>query len=596
MAQSTISAENVEVDESVGTATVTLRLSAPSESAVRVSYVTQDGSALRGNDYVRITGVVDFPPGTTQVPLSVEIRNDLTPEPTQSFSLQLSNSVGAQIATPSVAVTIVDTDPDPMISLSDIRIVEGSGGGVTTAYVKIRLSRRSEKTVRFTMNTSPNSASEFEFVPFNARFLFDSTTNIFEVPIEIVADDELEGQQRLFLFLRNPANAWLNPDQFPPNGRTDRIRSTVTITDDDVLTFPQPIQSQYAFAWVGKFGKRFNSAELDAVAMNYDFVVLSKFHANFDIAIQQDEIVRLKSRKPGLRTLCYSNIKFWFEKNRWGTTPSDDWLLHDQWGNLVEVDTDRSLAYYLDLRIPECREWMLAIIDEWLATGLYEGVIFDSVKSIGDFDGGTFWLDLLGSQAEIDRWNEGMRQVVAEAQYRFENKLVLFNGIGRGGVQPPDGDPWRLEICDGAMTERFAIELNGEPTAYVREDIDLIASSPNKIFLCKSNMRYTLDVEAIARSGRFAFAAFLMAYNAGTTYFKFAVDDFYTSSELEDDPVEMQLALGLPIEPYQPDGLLLSREFENGIVALNLGSTSIDWTFNGVTRTVPAHDALFILF
>jgi Hypothetical glycosyl hydrolase family 15 len=153
-----------------------------------------------------------------------------------------------------------------------------------------------------------------------------------------------------------------------------------------------------------------------------------------------------------------------------------------------------------------------------------------------------------------------------------------------------------LEICDGAMTERFAIELNGEPTAYVREDIDLIASSPNKIFLCKSNMRYTLDVEAIARSGRFAFAAFLMAYNAGTTYFKFAVDDFYTSSELEDDPVEMQLALGLPIEPYQPDGLLLSREFENGIVALNLGSTSIDWTFNGVTRTVPAHDALFILF
>lgn len=595
LGQITVSASAIVTPESSRVAAVKLKLSEVSQSPVRLTCTTSGGTAISGVDFVARTSVVTFPVGVVERSLNVTVRDDLIAEPDQEFTVLLSQSTGATIATPVVKITIQDNDPDPIVSLGELAVTEGSGGGFTTAQLDIRLSQRSEKPIRFTLSTTPNTATAQEFASFSTRMLFGSSTNLFRVPIRIVADDDLEGQQRFYMTLANPQNCVLNFAQLSPT-RTDRIRSTVIITDDDVLVPPLPIQSKHAFAWIGAFGRAFTEDELDAISLNHDFVVIAKFHASFSIEQHHADAVALRLRKPDQRILPYFNAKFWFHHSQWGTSPDPHWLLRDPGGSAVVLDTDRSPANYLDLRQPECREWILETIDGWFSTGLYDGIAFDSANPVGDFNGGSFWNDLLGGPSEIVRWNDGLAHLLTDAQSRFAGKIVLFNGLAKNASVPQDGALWRLTLADGALNEKFAIDLNGLPTSSLRSEIDLIESSPNKVFLCKSNLRDTGDVAKQSRAGRFAYAAFLMGHQPGASFFKFAVDDFYTTSELEDDPPEMQIDLGVPTEFYQADGMLLSRRFERGEVGLNLGATPIVWNVNDVEFTIPGYDALFIRY
>lgn len=102
----------VEVDEAAGLARVTLRRSIGSDSASSVDYATVNGSATAGLDYHPIAGTVHWAAGdTSDKVLAVPIRPDTLVEGVETFTLALSNPVGAIIPPGEGIATISILDP-----------------------------------------------------------------------------------------------------------------------------------------------------------------------------------------------------------------------------------------------------------------------------------------------------------------------------------------------------------------------------------------------------------------------------------------------------------------------------------------------------
>jgi hypothetical protein len=109
----TIGDANVsESDTGTTNVTVLVSLSEPSPISITVDFATADGSAVAGLDYVAASGTLTIPALATSHDLILEVIGDLIDEPDESFSVSLSNPVGATLGTPSSgAVTIIDNDP-----------------------------------------------------------------------------------------------------------------------------------------------------------------------------------------------------------------------------------------------------------------------------------------------------------------------------------------------------------------------------------------------------------------------------------------------------------------------------------------------------
>ena len=70
---------------------LTVSLSGSPLAPVTVAYSTAPGSAAAGADYLPVSGTLGFPVGTSTRTISVTIIGDSTPEPNETFFVNLSN-------------------------------------------------------------------------------------------------------------------------------------------------------------------------------------------------------------------------------------------------------------------------------------------------------------------------------------------------------------------------------------------------------------------------------------------------------------------------------------------------------------------------
>ena len=87
-----------------------MTLSQSSNAVVTVNYATSNGAALAPSDYTAASGTLTFQPGETSRTISVSIKGDHKREANETFSVQLSNAVGATIDDGVAAVTILNDD------------------------------------------------------------------------------------------------------------------------------------------------------------------------------------------------------------------------------------------------------------------------------------------------------------------------------------------------------------------------------------------------------------------------------------------------------------------------------------------------------
>ena len=89
---------------------LTVTLSRTSSDAVAVNYQTANGTAMAGNDYSPASGTLTFQPGETSRTIAISVKADRKREANETFTVQLSNPVGATVEDGFATATILNDD------------------------------------------------------------------------------------------------------------------------------------------------------------------------------------------------------------------------------------------------------------------------------------------------------------------------------------------------------------------------------------------------------------------------------------------------------------------------------------------------------
>lgn len=119
-------------------AVFTVRLSAVSGAPAIVSFTTVPGTAQAPLDFVNTSGSLTFAPGETEKTIELLVNGDVTYEPDEQFTMQLSAQSGAA-GVASATCTILNDDAKPELRIDDVSVVEGNSG-TKNAVVTVRAS------------------------------------------------------------------------------------------------------------------------------------------------------------------------------------------------------------------------------------------------------------------------------------------------------------------------------------------------------------------------------------------------------------------------------------------------------------------------
>lgn len=141
--------------------TFTVNLSAPADAAVSYDIATSDGTASAGSDYVaRSLSGQSIPVGVTSQTFSVTLNGDAAVEADETFTVNLSNVLGATLADGQAVGTILndDTIPNPTLSIADVSIAEGDSGTKLATFT-VALSAAATAPVTYNIATANGTAT-----------------------------------------------------------------------------------------------------------------------------------------------------------------------------------------------------------------------------------------------------------------------------------------------------------------------------------------------------------------------------------------------------------------------------------------------------
>ena len=209
-----IKINDVSVDEgNSGVTVVTFTVVAKGKGAAgaKVDYATQDNTAEAGSDYQSRSGTLSFS-GTRRQEVFVPINGDLANEPNELFSVNLTNSTGADIRDPQGLGTITDDDVPATLSVSDQTVGEGNNGTQTTAGFLVTLSQPSPTTVTVNYSTADGTATSagFDYVAASGTVTFAPGETSATIDVSVIGDNVAEGVSETFtVSLSSPTGAEL---------------------------------------------------------------------------------------------------------------------------------------------------------------------------------------------------------------------------------------------------------------------------------------------------------------------------------------------------------------------------------------------------
>lgn len=224
--------DSAVIEGNVGTTnivfTVTLESIEPLTQAVSVDYVTVDGTAVSGEDYMPISGTLSLSPDQTTHPLTVTIIGDTNLEPDETFFVNLSDPTNATITDGQAIGTILNDEEViiPDVSITDVSSIEGNDL-LETAVFTISLSTASNITVTMEYSTTNGTAvSDSDYTPTSGTLVFTPGEISKTLSVNIFSDSEVEPNETFFVSLFNVTNAVIVDTQ-----------GQGTILNDDQTTF-----------------------------------------------------------------------------------------------------------------------------------------------------------------------------------------------------------------------------------------------------------------------------------------------------------------------------------------------------------------------
>ena len=229
--EASISINNASVTEgNSGTKTITFTVSLSKAMGNAVSFTasTSAGTATAGNDYVTNTqSGLSIAAGATSRTVSFTVNGDSTPEPDETFFVNLSQVTGALIGDGQGEGTIVNDDA-ASLSIADVSVTEGNSGTKSATFT-VTLSAPSTSNTTFniaTANGTAVSGSDYVASSLTGQVIAaGQTSKSFNVTIN--GDTTFEPDETFVVNLSNATNAVIADSQ-----------AVGTILNDDAGALP----------------------------------------------------------------------------------------------------------------------------------------------------------------------------------------------------------------------------------------------------------------------------------------------------------------------------------------------------------------------
>ncbi len=220
----TIVIDDVSVSEGDGgttlaTFTVTLQFGT---GPATVEYFTASGGcggaftlfAFAPGDYQAATGSLALSPGAPTQPIAITVNGDTLSEANECFTVNLFRPNGAVLGDFSGLGTILDDEPAPSISISDVRIAEGQSG-TSKAIFAVSLSSAAKNAASVSLATADDSASagsDYVAIP-STPLTFAAGEIVKTISVTINGDADPEGDESFFVNLSGETGASLADGQ-----------------------------------------------------------------------------------------------------------------------------------------------------------------------------------------------------------------------------------------------------------------------------------------------------------------------------------------------------------------------------------------------
>ena len=217
--------------------------------AASVDYATSNGSATAPQDYISVSGTLNFQPGEISKIIQIPLVDDTITEPLESFSLTLSNVTGmATLGSPSVAtIFIAASDPLPTVQFSSSGFSAGEGVQSFQITVTRAGNTQSSSSVAYATSdgagsdncsaTNGNASSRCDYLTTigTLHFAASETSKIISIPV--VDDVYVEPNESFIVTLSNPVGATLGSPS----------TTTLTINANDTAGASNPIDQASFF-------------------------------------------------------------------------------------------------------------------------------------------------------------------------------------------------------------------------------------------------------------------------------------------------------------------------------------------------------------
>lgn len=183
-------------------AVFTVSLSEAVANAITVDFATASDTALAGADYVSTPGTISFAAGETSKTISVHVIGDTTAEFAETFSVNLSNAIGATISDGQALGTITNDDV-PFLSIGDVAAQE-SGAFTFT----VTLSQTHVLPVTFDFATLGGSAlAGIDFTGASGQLTIPAGEMTVQFTVSVADENIVESDETFSVVLSAPQNA-----------------------------------------------------------------------------------------------------------------------------------------------------------------------------------------------------------------------------------------------------------------------------------------------------------------------------------------------------------------------------------------------------
>ena len=211
-----------------------LRLQGETDVPARFGFLTVDGTATAGEDYIANSGEVELSAGEGRV-IEVRVRGDRTPERDEDFRVVLTEPVHMRFPGEESMFEVIGTilnDDVSKLRASGIRVEEGNEGE-TIAVFQVALTPASELPVRVAFATEDGTATNGEDYRAASGILnFGAGETLGEVKVRVIGDVAVEPDEWFQLSFSGEVNAEVPVEPV-----------VATILDDDfILALELPAQ------------------------------------------------------------------------------------------------------------------------------------------------------------------------------------------------------------------------------------------------------------------------------------------------------------------------------------------------------------------